>query len=106
MNTNVSEGNAATIFRELCPFASISLKITEMKFMRCTTRYSLIYHKGNTSLLDIYPVENKFEPYKNKWLNHINRMEGIIYQSNSLTVGRSTGRPPRDYYTYTIVRPK
>jgi hypothetical protein len=51
-------------------------KIAEMKFMMCTTGYSLLDHKRNKDILQefkAYPVENKLAQYKQKWLNNINQ---------------------------------
>jgi hypothetical protein len=58
-----------------------SPKTAEMKFMRRTAEYSLLVdHRRNGDILEevkVDPAENKFSQYKQKWLNHVRRMEDI-----------------------------
>jgi hypothetical protein len=49
-----------------------------MKFILRTGRCSLLDHRRNYDILEEFkvdPVENKLGQYKQKWLNHISRME-------------------------------
>jgi hypothetical protein len=49
--------------------------------MERITGYSLLDHKRNKDVLEeckVDPVENKVAEYKQRILNHVNRMEGII----------------------------
>jgi hypothetical protein len=51
------------------------LKTTEIKFMRCTAGYSLLYRKRNEDILDdlkLEPVEKKLAQCGQKYLNRVN----------------------------------
>jgi hypothetical protein len=52
-----------------------------MKIMRRKARYSLLERSRNDVLEErkVDPVEKKLVQYKQEWLNHVSRMEGIRY---------------------------
>jgi len=54
-----------------------------------TEGYSLLYHWKNEYILEIEidPVKMKLAQYKQKWLNHIKRMEDIRYPKQFLDYG-------------------
>jgi hypothetical protein len=48
--------------------------------MRLTAAYNLLKHKNKIFLeLNVDPVKKELAQYKQKWLNLVNRMEGIRY---------------------------
>ncbi|KAJ4446195.1 hypothetical protein ANN_12889 [Periplaneta americana] len=54
------------------------LTTAEMRFLRRTAGYSLLDHKRNeliTKSLKIIAVYENFNHYRQKWLNHVNRMD-------------------------------
>jgi len=51
--------------------------------MRRTARYGLLDNRRNEDILEelkVDPVEKKLAQYKQKWLNHVSRMEDTGYQ--------------------------
>jgi hypothetical protein len=58
------------------------LKIEEIKFVRLAVGYSLLDHRRNKKFLEVLkvdPVEKKLAQCKQKWLNHVSRMDYIRY---------------------------
>jgi hypothetical protein len=50
--------------------------------MRHTARYSSFDYRRNEDIsqkLKVDPVEKKLARYKQKWLNHVSRMEDVRY---------------------------
>jgi hypothetical protein len=73
--------------------------------MRSTARYSLLDHSRNEDILEEFKVNpaEKLAQYKQKWLNHVSRMEDIRYPKQLLDyrpIGRRRRRPRR-----TLKRP-
>jgi hypothetical protein len=55
--------------------------------MRRTADYSLLLHRRNEAILvefKVDPVDNKLAQCKQKYLNHISKMEGIGYPKELL----------------------
>jgi hypothetical protein len=56
------------------------LKGEEIKFMGRTAGYSLLDHRNNEDILEelkVGPVGKKLAQCKQKWLNHVSRMEDL-----------------------------
>jgi hypothetical protein len=56
--------------------------MSEMEPVNRTRGYSSLDHSRTEDGLEefeVYPIEWKLAQYKQKWLNHISRMEDIIY---------------------------
>lgn len=54
------------------------LRAAEMKYLRRTAGYTLLDHKRNEDILqelNMQPLEEKITEYRNRWLEHISRME-------------------------------
>ncbi|KAJ4428270.1 hypothetical protein ANN_24287 [Periplaneta americana] len=54
------------------------LRAAEMKYLRRTAGYTLLDHKRNEDILQelkMQPLEEKIAEYRNRWLEHISRME-------------------------------
>jgi len=85
------------------------LKTGEMIFMRWTEEYSLLEQRRNDIFekLKVYPSKNKLSQYKQKWLNHVSRMENIrcLKQLLDFQPVRRPGQP-LDYQTDTIMGPE
>jgi hypothetical protein len=50
-----------------------------MKFLRKTTQYTQHDHKRNQHILKevkTEPIRDKINNYKNKWIQHVRRMDG------------------------------
>jgi hypothetical protein len=68
------------------------LKTAEMKFMRPTAGYSLLYHKRNEDILvefEVDPLIKKVAHYTQKLSNHVSRMKTSDTQNTSLTIDLS-----------------
>jgi hypothetical protein len=53
--------------------------------MRITAGYNLLYHSKNEDILEqlkLVPVENTLAQCKQKWLNHVSRVEDIQNSSS------------------------
>jgi hypothetical protein len=58
-------------------------KTGEMKFMRRTAGYRVLDRRRNEDILEeltVNPVQKKLVQCKQKWLNHVSRMQNIRYQ--------------------------
>jgi hypothetical protein len=57
-----------------------------MKFMKCTARYNLLDHRRNEDISEhkVDPIEKKLVQYRQKWSNHVSRMEDIRYPKQLL----------------------
>ncbi|KAJ4434195.1 hypothetical protein ANN_22743 [Periplaneta americana] len=54
------------------------LRAAEKKYLRRTAGYTLLDHKRNEDILqklNMQPLEEKVTEYRNRWLEHISRME-------------------------------
>lgn len=76
------------------------LTTAEMRFLRRTAGYSLLDHKRNeliTKELKITPIYEHLNHYRQKWLNHVNRMDRSRLPRQILRYiphgRRSLGRP-------------
>jgi hypothetical protein len=53
-----------------------------MKFMRHRAGYSLLDHRRSENDLEelkVDSLENKLAQYKQSWLNHVSKMEDVMY---------------------------
>ncbi|KAJ4445670.1 hypothetical protein ANN_12354 [Periplaneta americana] len=85
------------------------LTTAEMRFLRRTAGYSLLDHKRNeliTKELKITPIYEHLNHYRQKWLNHVNRMDRSRLPTQILRYiphgRRSLGRPLKRW-TETVV---
>jgi hypothetical protein len=72
-------------------YGDIRLKRSGIKFNRPTPGYSLSDHRRNENVLGEFKVDpdkRKLAQYKQKYLNHVSRLEDIT-QHNSLTINLS-----------------
>jgi hypothetical protein len=66
-----------------------------MKFMRRTAEYSLLDHRRNEDILEelkVDSVEKKLARYKQKWLNHVSKIDDIRYSKRRLSTYRPIER--------------